>query len=362
MENYKTDADGYKELDKLTVVICSYERPKQLSETLSYLRQSRLNAIVVDGSKIPLESVELESHKDGSLTYIHKPTPSLLTRLGIAASLVKTPYAILMFDDEYYLPSALVAAIRFLEDNPSYVSCGGQAVGFSASNSEILWRKVYETLDGFDLSDSDPLDRVNKHFSEYRIASYCSVVRTLEWSKAWREIAKKQFPPYGVQELQFECAMSFCGKIKILSELMWLRNLDIPSIKNVGVRNLDDNLPFQDWWTITSEPRARREFVEVMSDILLEASNNGETSLNRPLMHDKLTHAFANYSRYWRTKNNKVHQLLSGFLLGIQRILSDREQLVINPAAAQTCLPKQTYVDKHELQFLTDRILKARGN
>jgi glycosyltransferase domain-containing protein len=350
-------------LSLLTVVVCSYGRPKELGNTLSFFAHFGLRAVVIDGSEKPLSSTLLKPLDSLNITYVHEPTPSLLNRLSVAASLVRTPYVALMFDDEYFLPSALSRAVEFLENNSQYVSCGGQAIGFGPGlkKGQLMWSEFYPNHRGFTLSEKNPLDRVVKHLSDYRMASYCSVVRTRSWSAAWSEIARRQFLPYGVQELQFECAMSFSGYMHMLPDLFWLRNLEVPSIKNVGVKGLDDRLPFYVWWRKVSTKSDRNSFVEVMASVLNRIRINSGDNLNLGEISKYIYLGFARYSlliaKETKRSNNHLRHLLNkarGLLLVNKAHLQAAEE-----NTPKSFLPIDSSWDPTELSEVTSRIVRA---
>lgn len=346
----------------LTVVVCSFERPSELRQALSFLSHFRLRAIVVDGSKAALDPVWIDSIESNSITYVHEPSPSLLHRLSLAASLVETPYSVLMFDDEYFLPRALSRAVEFLENNPEYVSCGGQAIGFGPGpeKGEVVWSGQYPNHNRFTLLTKNPLDRMVQHLSDYRMAAYCSVVRTSSWSAAWMEISKKQFLPYGVQELQFECAISFAGSMHMISDLFWLRNLKVPSIKNVGVEGLDDDLPFYRWW-IRSTAKDRKSFVEVMTEVLARIDKKREKDLDLGQTSKYLNVGFTRYSRLCAREARKSRQIVQDVIKKTRAFFTTTKTMTgIAPEnAPKNFLPEDSCWDPTELSEITQRISRS---
>lgn len=351
----------------LTVVVCSYERPRELRKALSFFGQSSgLRAIVIDGSERPIDAQFLDSIPSERIRYVHEPTPSLLKRLTLAASLVTTPYTVLMFDDEYYVPSALKKAIQFLEEHSDYVSCGGQVLGFHVQRGSVIWTPVYANLRGFELSSTDPWDRVTTHLSNYRIASYCSVVRTKHWAGAWESIGKSQFPAYATQELQFECAISFAGKLKILPDLFWLRNQQVPSILNVDVEGLDDTTYFHTWWTKESSTQERETFIKATVDALANTVGNNQLNRDRRSAAEFLHLAFSRYSMGWNQKTSWygksgwVARIISSVMSGLAgrlRIIRLRLGIYAPPRHLTSLIAPQS-LNSPEIQILSSTILR----
>lgn len=344
--------------DLLTVVVCSYERPKELTESMEFLRHFGLRAIIVDGSKVSLNRENINLGDKSKVIYKHLPTPSLIQRLGFAATLVQTPYTILMFDDEYLIPSALQAAINFLENNPKYVSCGGEAIGFSSYRGNIHWGEVYPRLRGFDLNEEEPGKRITSHLAEYRIASYCSVVRSALWCSAWKDISGHQFQPYGIQELQFESVLSWAGKLKILPEVLWLRNLKVPSIKNVGVVGLNDNLPFETWWRLDSNAPEKQLFLNKLANTLRLTSPSLQSTLENRELVSKIEEGFSLYSKYWIKKNQKVRQFAIQLsrTLSFSRIPNSHKEAENELDSLEGLVSKEATIDTNAMAEISKRI------
>lgn len=253
-------------LTEITFVICTYGRPEYVLETVSFLRTSGLKAIVVDGSDEP-------NHKLSSLNvmgfrYVYRPRQTYQERMAIAAGLIETQYTMSMSDDEYFVPSTVAAAVEFMMSNPDYSACTGEAIGFSSDSGKLMIGVAYPELRGFSLEMEDPQNRMRKHLSSYRVASYYSVVRTPVWQHCWTEISKKSYLPYGVSELQFEAALSYAGKFKVLPVLMWWRNELVTPVRVLGDPDDAEHLQFSKWWRSSKNLEEKKDFIDQMAEIL----------------------------------------------------------------------------------------------
>jgi glycosyltransferase domain-containing protein len=278
-------------IDAVTVVVPTYNRSRQLAETVLFLESIGLRAVVVDGSSE--RHPDFERFHPALVRYFHRPQSTYQERMAFAAAIVDTPYTLSMSDDEYYCPDAIVEAVNFLDNNKDYTSCGGEAVGFSLHDGALEFDEVYPELRGFDMTLDSPAARMEAHLSKYRPASYYAVVRTGIWAYAWTEISKHQFSPNGVSELQFEAAVSFAGKMKVLPKLMWWRNLITPPIRALGDPDNFANVTILEWWNRDSFASERRAFLDVMTALL----NGLPTSTVTPANYESTFRAFQGYSR-----------------------------------------------------------------
>ena len=98
----------------LTIIIPSYNRPKDLERQILFWDNTDATVIILDGSTTPL----LTKHKlPSNITYYHLPI-SFAKRLAFSRSLIKTKFVVMLADDELYLPSALNSSIKFLQKIP----------------------------------------------------------------------------------------------------------------------------------------------------------------------------------------------------------------------------------------------------
>ena len=222
------------QLDKLTIIIFTYNRHKYLKRTINYWLKYNVRLLILDGSNKKFENKCLESNK---ITYIHDQR-GLRTRLLSSSKYVKTEFIILSSDDEFYLPSALSNCIKFLLEKPNYTSCGGRALGFLIENNKIIGMQQYLELKDLCLDQNDAKERITYHFSNYVPAHIYSVIRSETWNKISKDIFKKKYNFNDYIELQLEFFVLLLGKSKIIPDLMWLRNkqistisFDLPTIK-----------------------------------------------------------------------------------------------------------------------------------
>lgn len=257
-------------LNKLTIVIISYNRQKYLKRIIKFWSNYKVNILIIDGSLNKLED-DFTNHKN--LTYIHSQK-SLYERYLNSVDFIKTEFVILACDDEFYLPSALRSCINFLLSNTSYSSCGGRAIGFRTKEKKIFGIRQYPKLKDFDLIDNNAKVRANTHFSAYVPAHFYSVITTNVWKIVISNVFKKKFNFFASFELQVEFLITISGKSKIISELMWLRNNEEPKI------NINRDPKIDIWWNNRKFEKEKEIFIYNMKKIVNKLDLNQESKLD----------------------------------------------------------------------------------
>ena len=212
-------------LSDLTIVIPSYKRQKYLLRQILFWKDYDVNPLILDGS--PTAAQELLDCAGDHCRYIHLPI-SIEERFGIAAQMIETKYAAMLSDDELFLPSSLKTIVQFLDNNLSYSACKGNALGFQLdSTGKTCGQQAYQDLKDYDLNDEDPRIRMNRHMSPYVMASLWAVHRS-EVLKICLNLGAEG-PKYSTAaafEAQVSLVTAWCGKVKVVNELMWLRSFE----------------------------------------------------------------------------------------------------------------------------------------
>ncbi len=114
----------------LTIVIPTYNRPKELERLLDFLGDlnNQLDVIVLDGSDLNIEEINREiCRKFERVRYFKfSPTMHLGVRLTEGLRLVKTPYMVFCGDDDFVFPNAAIKCAKFLQENSEYAAAIGQ--------------------------------------------------------------------------------------------------------------------------------------------------------------------------------------------------------------------------------------------
>lgn len=209
--------------NRLTLVIPTYGRPDRAARALRFWAGRGFRVLMLDGSDTPI-APPAAAAADPGITYLHMPVP-LSQRLGHAAERVRTDFVSLCGDDDFLLPSALEASMRFLDAAPGHAACGGQALGFDRGPfGGVRAFLRYPRFHDLDVAQDTPRARAIAHFGRYSPAAVYAVCRTEPWGLAMRALADREFPVYAMGELQFEFLLASAGGIRRLPVLHWLRS------------------------------------------------------------------------------------------------------------------------------------------
>lgn len=256
-------------LNKLTIVIVSLNRQEYLKRLIKFWSNYNVNILIIDGSINKLKD-DFSNFKN--LTYVHSQK-SRFERYLASIDFVKTEFVIFASDDEFYLPSALRSCINFLLSNPSYSSCGGRAVGFGTKEKKLFGIRQYAGLKDFCLDQNSAADRIFKHFSSYTPAHFYSVKHSAKWKKICSNIYKKKHSFHASHEYQMEFLTMVSGKSKIISELMWMRNNEVPRV------NKERETSIEKWWYDKKFEKDKISFLQRMKKACDELSINQNSGL-----------------------------------------------------------------------------------
>jgi glycosyltransferase domain-containing protein len=221
----------------LTIVTISYERKVFLKRYLQACEQNGFDTIIVDGSQ-----AFFDGHIPANVSYFHFPDDGPLQRLSKGFDKVTTPYTLLLADDDFILPSTLLKALKFLEENPAYLSVQGRVLTFnelfSQSDVQVNSYKGFDKATPLDTSQADI--RLTRHMSDYVFTIY-SLQRTFVWKRCLESVYSnlKDHPlmdcncPAIFELMQsIHCVLS--GKNKNLDDIFLIRE-SIPRPKSEKV-------------------------------------------------------------------------------------------------------------------------------
>lgn len=287
-------------LNKLTIVVFSYNRHKILKRTIKYWSNYETKLVILDGSQLRLE---FSDYNTKNIKYIHDPR-GLYERLLSSVNFIDTEYMILACDDEFYLPSALSSCIQFLNQDSSFSCCGGRAMGFGtyASSKKVFGVNIYPKLKNRFLDDCNPKKRISKHFNNYTQAHLYSVIRTAKWKIICKSVFQKEFNFYAAWELQIEFLVASSGKSMILQELLWMRNLETQPIRGTSP-SMSQQVRISDWWVSKNFQQEKKDFFSIMKRACDELS----IETNSQLMKDDIGKLFEYYI-YNKFSSNNFHR------------------------------------------------------
>jgi glycosyltransferase domain-containing protein len=245
-------------LAALTLVIPSYGRQDFLMRQAAYWGFSAANVFMLDGSPEPLDwraRALLETAPN--IVYRHAPE-SVARRLQIASGLVRTPYAVLHGDDEFFLKTGLGRAIDRLNADDSLASCIGQSLTFGPAegNGEIEFRPAYAHW-RHEIPQESARDRLLAAMQDYNAATSYAVLRTPTWIRSWGSQGEWSCPY--AYELYQAIVTYIHGKLASVDDLVLLRSVENRAVSDRGT--FDRRLRFHDWWKHPDYAAERERFL-----------------------------------------------------------------------------------------------------
>ena len=244
--------------DNLTIIIPSFQRQQYVKRQIEYWSRFNVRIEILDGS--PNSIFEKSEKTIGSIRYWHLPV-SIEERLKFSVGLVDTEYAALLSDDEFFIPSACDSCIQFLEMNPDFGSCKGQALGFYWDKI-VVSKNIYRGLHGYKVVADKGEERMIEHMCNYEMATLWSVQRSKVFKAALSALGEGSiYSTAAAGEAQISLVSAFLGKVKVFDELMWLR-----SFENENIWWSYGDLSLKDWWLDDRFGLEHKSFIRSICD------------------------------------------------------------------------------------------------
>lgn len=260
----------HSNLSELTLVMPTCRRQDYVFRNLEYWSKTDVKIIILDDSPKSIDKKIVDKFNK-NIKYIHSQK-SYSDRLEIAANEIKTKYAQLICDDEFYIISALNACIDELEKDVTIISCSGSCLKFNYSIEKNLTYShiVYEPLTyKYDYTMIvDPIDRMSKYMENYVPFLMYGVVRSNYWKEAFKIPSKKNFNFFAYEEIQINIFLSLVGKSKVLKELLWLRSGENLPTRDKFIDKRQHPILFDSWWH--QNDKEKKNFLQIMSNVFQE--------------------------------------------------------------------------------------------
>ncbi len=263
------------DLSTLTVILTTYERPKLLLRQLLYMQHWNVIIEIVDGSKQPLPPYYKSFiQKLPNVNYRHDRS-SVNRRIAEAATRVKTPYVIVLADDDIYLQSGLYKAIRKLDLDLSAGACLGGVCGYSKLYNHYYIFKYGENLSQYIINSKKPSERIVQGFRQWRSGAWYALYRAEHFKKIWE---KCEIEPgfRAIEEVQSVKAF-YHVEFANIGDLYWLRGFANESIDLSNNILLSENRTFSDWCTAQLSKSHKISFVEINKSMFGKKIDISET-------------------------------------------------------------------------------------
>ena len=207
----------------LTALVPTRNRPLHCARQLHFLRENKFThrIIVLDASE-PENSEQVRRSCSGVAEFRHFGQEfRMADKLAAAVVDVRTPYVILIPDDDIVLPHAIADAMSFLDNHADFVVAHGYFIGFRAPEKDV---DMYHMI-GFTPSiiDEEPLRRHYNLLRRYQ-SFYWGVFRTEIFRSAVTMACTMDVVVF--RELTVMCTTILQGKVARLPSVYALRGTE----------------------------------------------------------------------------------------------------------------------------------------
>ena len=149
----------------LTLIIFVRDRQFNISKVIEYYSSFNCKKIIYDSSEKPISGWKEISKffKSKNFQYVWLDAVPYLVAKNLAFSDVKTEYVIDCPDDDLFIIPSIKKGVKFLRDNPDYVSCQGHENWYNSKAKVIGGCKSNNYYDyhlSNDFAISDPVHRL----------------------------------------------------------------------------------------------------------------------------------------------------------------------------------------------------------
>lgn len=221
-------------LSDVSIVIPTVSRPFAVRRHFKYWRGTGVQVFILDGAPEPIP-LSQDERSTSNVHYIHTGT-RFNERLAGAGSLIKTRFAALLGDDEFFLKEGLNECAQYLEQNPDVLGCGGKVLGFFAEQQRFMAFPMYEDWKRFPVDANDVRSRLDFALppSKAHKVQY-SLFRTEIWSEIFTASYRDFYSCGYVYERTLNYYAAILGRTELIDCVLWMRSLENPPLSTVNV-------------------------------------------------------------------------------------------------------------------------------
>jgi glycosyltransferase domain-containing protein len=252
-----------KKLNKLAIIIPSYNRKAYLKKQISYWSSTPFKIFILDGGTDNFKKEEILKLPNNIKYFVD--SSDIFIRIVKIKKYISSKYILLLCDDEFYIKSTLKKIITFLDFNKKYFSSSSLPLGFIETRGNLIYKEVYPEIKKRikHPENEEPFKRLDSYLKfQYNIYMY-SIMRSNIFFECVKLVNKCKFNVYALQEVLFGIRLSLASKHKILNKVGWLRNSGNPPIRYKGIF-FDPSKRIGDWWRVDKEKNNRKFFIKIL--------------------------------------------------------------------------------------------------
>jgi len=143
--------EDFELLSKLTILIPTYNRPLELERAIEYWRDIPVTVHILEGSQKPYFPIGTLTRNPKAISYHHLPNKSedgiannYSDRLNYGLSIVDTEFTAFIGEDDFFLLSGLIKALKILVECEQVDSVMGRNINFEKNTQPVIWWKTFQ--------------------------------------------------------------------------------------------------------------------------------------------------------------------------------------------------------------------------
>lgn len=338
--------------DKITIIIPTYNRHRQLARLLDYYSKYNISIIIADSTTTAFLNIK----KYKKVRYYHLPRVPFVRKLLLIYKKVRTKYVLFCGDDDFVLLPGINKSVEFLEKNPDYNSAHGHYIFFTEKEGEVSTYPSYLNSINIDINSSVPSERLKKLLSNYMQLWY-AVTRTVDETEVFDILnLHKKIQNGNLVELLQAITMCINGKSKILPIFYCAREAT-PNSAGIHTTSLE---------IIATKPQFRQEYTIWLKAITEHLMKKEKLSYKQA--KQKVTEGINNYLKnliivlpFVNIYTLEIQKFIVKASFGLAKKLRD---LIIKPKDYKN-LPKHTFLTplgKNMFSNIREYITKHSAN
>ncbi len=225
-------------LSELTIIIPTYNRPLELERVIEYWRDIPVTVLILDGSPKPCFEIGTIVSSKAKITYHSLPTKAhekfmenYSLRVNEGMSLIKSKYAALLADDDFFTLQGLCKSLEILSSNYKIDAVIGKCATYCFYGNRIEWKKKYLNWTPNELlKDQSLAVRIKNDVRKYFI--YYGILRSEKLKEIHNRANQFVFSDFRINELlAHHLGLAYC-RTEVIDDYLWVRQKAL--IKNPG--------------------------------------------------------------------------------------------------------------------------------
>jgi len=216
-------------LSELTIIIPTYNRPLELERVIEYWRDTPVTVHILDGSPKPYFEIGTIVSGSANVTYHLLPTKvhekfmeNYAMRVHEGMSLIKSRYAALLADDDYFTINGLCKSLKILSSNDKIDAVIGKCATYCFDGNKIEWKKKYLNWTPNELLKDESLAvRIENDVRKYYV--YYGILRSEKLKEIHTRANQFVFSDFRINEwTAHHLGLAYC-RTELIEDYLWVR-------------------------------------------------------------------------------------------------------------------------------------------